>query len=66
MSNIGVLIEIGDDGVKEANFGVITAVASISGSASCTSGPTAETTAGSAWPRSLSEMRSATFCRTML
>ena len=25
MSNIGVLIEIGDDGVKEANFGVITA-----------------------------------------
>ena len=25
MSNIGVLIETGDDGVKEANFGVITA-----------------------------------------
>lgn len=25
MSNIGVLIELGDDGVKEANFGVITA-----------------------------------------
>jgi electron transfer flavoprotein alpha subunit len=25
MSNIGVLIEIGDEGVKEANFGVITA-----------------------------------------
>jgi electron transfer flavoprotein alpha subunit len=25
MSNIGVLIELGDDGVKEANFGVLTA-----------------------------------------
>ena len=25
MSNIGILIETGDDGVKEANFGVITA-----------------------------------------
>ena len=25
MSNIGVLIEAGEDGVKEANFGVITA-----------------------------------------
>jgi hypothetical protein len=25
MSNIGVLIETGDDGVKEANFGVMTA-----------------------------------------
>ena len=25
MSNLGILIETGDDGVKEANFGVITA-----------------------------------------
>ena len=25
MSNIGILIETGEDGVKEANFGVITA-----------------------------------------